>query len=379
MTNKILTSAKKTMAAKWLLLFICVFSFGNTKLNAQSSAHASFTFSVSGNAVTLINTSTVTSGTYDYSNSYFVMDNGYWSPYLNQITNPYTYTYQTAGVYNVCLTVADSATHDIDSICHAINVSSAAADTISGYVYYDANSNGVKDAGEQGAANQIVYMCKNSCPYTYTNTNGYFQFITSAGNNNYIKLANGILTTQPGAASSNAYYFNVSGTGQHIGGKNFGINSNPCAGQAQFTAYTGNCGNKFSYSLTNNGYSNMYIWNYGDGFLDTLNYYSSQNSQHTYAISGNYNVTLISLDSNLNCSDTSSQLLNVNISLQTIIASFSYYVHNDSITFTSTTTGPVGLHQWNFDNKYSNSASPTFTFATSGLYYVYYTAYSNSQ
>ncbi len=74
--------------------------------------------------------------------------------------NP-SHTYQFVGNYTVCLTINDTSSGCTDNLCTTINVysnywSGNYPYHISGNVFYDADSNGVKDLYEAGLNNQLL-------------------------------------------------------------------------------------------------------------------------------------------------------------------------------------------------------------------------------
>ncbi|MEY2830242.1 MAG: hypothetical protein RIQ33_2100, partial [Bacteroidota bacterium] len=299
----------------YFLLIFCFCMLANNT-NAQNAAHASFTTSVMGNAVTLTNTSTYNSGA--LGAGYYVMDNGYSSFALSQISNPYTFTYTSAGLYNVCITVSDSATGDLDSICHPVQIGAFVPDTISGYVYDDVNANGVWDAGDLPIANHIVYMCHNSCPYTYTDASGHYQFLVAPNINNiYLYIGNGI-TTQPGQSNGNYYSQNSSATGgQLFSNNNFGIYTSQCNINASFTSSVS--GTTISLTNTSTGLFNNSYW-----IIDGGTTYTTTNLSIPVNTAGLHYVYLISFNSLTGCYDSSIQQINVTISNADTISGYTY-------------------------------------------------------
>lgn len=123
-------------------------------------------------------------------------------------------------------------------------------------------------------------------------------------------------------------------------------------------------------SLTD-GRNNLatWIWNYGDGRIDTL---FSGNTSHFYAQTGNYNVSLKIFDTK-GCSSqiTRSSFVNVSkpkavfTSLDTLSCPFG------NIRFTNSSTGNGLTYLWKFgDGTGSTLANPSHQYSNSGTYSV---------
>ncbi len=112
-----------------------------------------------------------------------------------------------------------------------------------------------------------------------------------------------------------------------------------------------------------------WIWNYGDGIIDTLN---APPFLHTYANPGNYTVSLKVIDSK-GCIDTILKISAIIISNP--IANFSTIdtlsCPGKLITFTNTSTGPGLNYEWHFgDGATSITTNPVHSYATDGLYTI---------
>lgn len=112
------------------------------------------------------------------------------------------------------------------------------------------------------------------------------------------------------------------------------------------------------------GTINLWNWNFGDGTSSTTN-----NTTHTYAAPGNYNVTLIS-GNDLGCRDT----IQKNITIyEKPNVDFTYGVTciNQPVTFTNNSTGSISQTNWNFGNgNTSTQQSPTYTYNNTGNFDV---------
>jgi uncharacterized repeat protein (TIGR01451 family) len=86
------------------------------------------------------------------------------------------------------------------------------ANTIKGLVYYDENSNGIKDAPERGFAGAVVKISKNGLVQsTIPQENGFFRAGTDTGAfTTTVQMNNPYFTVVPASANSNfATYFNT--------------------------------------------------------------------------------------------------------------------------------------------------------------------------
>ncbi|MEN9522521.1 MAG: hypothetical protein RL065_898, partial [Bacteroidota bacterium] len=293
---------------------------------------ADFHFTVSGNSVTFSNTSTSTSGFINKSKSYFLLDDNSGTKYLSTISNTFTHIYTKQQVYNVCITIQDSITNEMDSICHPINTSLLAPDTVSGIIYADTNKNGNFDLGEPPIQHEIVYLCGlTNCPYTYTDSNGYYYFLTSPQIVSYVYLSYNIMTTQP-SGSQNYYTVLFASNGIYSAGYNFGMGLTRCDGSADFYYHT-NCDSITYIGLKDyRGIKRKYYVDYGDGITDSII------QKHKYSMDGNYTVEIICYDSILQCYDTVVQTINISRTPPPK-ASFTYQISNDSVYIQNTSTG----------------------------------------
>lgn len=112
-----------------------------------------------------------------------------------------------------------------------------------------------------------------------------------------------------------------------------------------------------------------WIWNYGDGIIDTL---TAPPFQHSYASPGIYTVSLKVIDSK-GCSD--SMITPNAVIISKPVANFSTVdtlsCPTKPIVFNNASTGPGLNYVWHFgDGNTSNSANPTHSYANDGLYTV---------
>ena len=125
-----------------------------------------------------------------------------------------------------------------------------------------------------------------------------------------------------------------------------------------------------------------YIWNFGDGTVQTITFPQSPNVVHTYAQAGNYMVCL-SIQGANNCNDTKCDTLSVG-GMVSCHAEFTYYSDSSNtigyavnfIDQSTTSTGTITSWFWNFgdpasgSNGTSTSQNPTHVFTTAGNYNV---------
>lgn len=137
----------------------------------------------------------------------------------------------------------------------------------------------------------------------------------------------------------------------------------PLLAQANFVYQVDTC--SLTVTFTNNSSNaNAYSWNFGDASSST-----QTNPVHTYASSGNYNVTLIATTGG-GCDDTVAVPVALNISLPVaafvvnqVLCSFSVNIINQSTGATS--------YSWDFgDNTTSTLQNPSHTYAQPGNYTI---------
>lgn len=130
------------------------------------------------------------------------------------------------------------------------------------------------------------------------------------------------------------------------------------------------------FTVTLNGWTSSggpaeYAWVFGDGSSG-----SGQSATHTYASSGYYTVTLVTLDSN-NCTASSSKT--ITLEADTCSAGFDWIPDPaDPLTvhFNDESAGDINAWKWNFgDDTASTLQNPDHTFASAGTYEVCLTVY----
>ena len=110
-----------------------------------------------------------------------------------------------------------------------------------------------------------------------------------------------------------------------------------------------------------------WIWNYGDGVIDTL---TGGPFQHTYSTPGVYTVRLTVTDAS-GCSDsrTRSNMLTISQPQANFNALDTLTCPNRDVTFNNTSTGPGLTYSWDFgDGNSSTVQHPTHTYQQNGAY-----------
>ncbi|MCB9232406.1 MAG: PKD domain-containing protein [Bacteroidia bacterium] len=110
------------------------------------------------------------------------------------------------------------------------------------------------------------------------------------------------------------------------------------------------------------GGTTAWAWDFGDGNTSTL-----QNPTHSYTVNGTYNVCLIS--SSTCSSDTVCKTVTINCVQP--LASFTWSVSGNTVTFAGqATVNPTGW-EWNFgDGQTSNAQNPSHTYASPDTFHV---------
>jgi gliding motility-associated-like protein len=127
----------------------------------------------------------------------------------------------------------------------------------------------------------------------------------------------------------------------------------------------------FTDNSTNDGINPIktWIWNYGDGIIDTL---TAAPFQHLYAAPGTYAVTLKVIDST-GCADsiTINQPLIISKPIANFISIDTLSCPTRDIRFTNNSTGSGVTYVWHFgDGNTSTQLQPTHQYASDGLYTV---------
>ncbi len=125
-----------------------------------------------------------------------------------------------------------------------------------------------------------------------------------------------------------------------------------------------NVNNEVHFADKSTGDYDKYYWTFGNG-----NASSDSAPIVTYTNPGFYLITLSVQKSGTNCIDYASEFLQ--IGQVDCKAGFSYVVSNDSVQFTSTSTGNLTNYYWSFDDgSFSTDQNPAHTFSSEGIHYV---------
>ncbi|MCK4288427.1 MAG: PKD domain-containing protein, partial [Bacteroidales bacterium] len=131
-------------------------------------------------------------------------------------------------------------------------------------------------------------------------------------------------------------------------------------------------------SSTSSGYICEWIWDFGDGTGDTINYPNSGNTTHIYSQAGNY-LVMLTVTTTDSCFNSDSQTILISSSP---IADYDYegQCYNEPVQFhdQSIPVGGINIYQWYWDfgdplsgaNNYSYDPNPTHLFTQPGSYEV---------
>ncbi len=265
-----------------------------------------------------------------------------------------THTYALAGTFTVTLTVTNVATGCSHTRSQIVTVISEKAD-------FDVSDNAICKgetinfkAKNINGANIAVYN------WNFGDGNG----ITST-----IDLVSHLYTTT-GTYTVSLTITDITGCKDSLIKNLFVTVGGPTA---VFTANnTGLClSNSINFNDSSYGTSAIqkWIWNYGDGIIDTL---TSPPFSHTYANAGNYSVSLKVIDAN-GCTD--SIVKNSYLIISKPVADFNtadtLSCSTKGIVFNNLSAGPNLTYLWNFgDGTTSTAINPVHTYAAQGTYTV---------
>lgn len=278
------------------------------------------------------------------------------------ITPAPTHIYGTPGTYIACLIVADSAGNCVDSFCTPILITT-----------------GSGGGGRVCASNFVSRVSNDTATFVNLSAGPSLSYFWDFGDGNTSNdqdpihvyatpgLYNACLTVVDSAnncvdVSCNAVRILPSNTGN-------------CS--ATFTAVAvGGDSILITPPTTNNG-SLIYVLDYGDGNLDTLQT-SAANPvlnpfYYVYAQSGWYQVCLTVFDANGTCWNQHCNFVTVPGRQTTCTADFSATnTTGNQVQFTNLSQGGRNsLYVWDFgDGNTSHSTSPTHTYANPGVYQV---------
>ncbi len=155
--------------------------------------------------------------------------------------------------------------------------------------------------------------------------------------------------------------------------------------QEDFVICTVPCNAEFTYQSTADsltihftdlsaGAMTKWIWNFGDGTSETIDFPSNPNVTHTYQASGNYTVCLTVQNSDMTCVDTVCHEVIVGTG-QGCNADFTWYADSTGtstgIHFIDQSQGNIITWNWSFgDGTYGSGQNPYHIFNSSGVYLV---------
>lgn len=140
---------------------------------------------------------------------------------------------------------------------------------------------------------------------------------------------------------------------------------------ASFSNNTACLGQTTNFTDQTTGSPINWIWDFGDSTAVS----NTQHPTHTYSTAGSYNVTLIAFGGS-GCSDTISSIVSVN-QIPTAAFTFASVCTNDTVFFSSTSTGGPTTYVWDFGDGFisnTNNVSPTHVYTLAGTYNVVLTA-----
>lgn len=156
--------------------------------------------------------------------------------------------------------------------------------------------------------------------------------------------------------------------------------SNGCGSESQSQTIwikkeLSSCNAKFTYNIIGDSiefYNNSlgditsYLWNFGDGVTSKL-----KNPRHTYAKAGIYEVSLIVYNSETQCSDKVS--LMIQVGTIDCFANFKFQINetNQNVIFTDLSAGEIESWFWEFgDGTVSSDTLPVHNYPNPGVYPV---------
>lgn len=324
----------------------CVDTVSSTvTISATPNCNAQFAVASNNNGVVTF-TNQSTGGTAGQSSYYwsFGNNNTLWTYSTSQIA---TALYNSTGIYQVCLTMIDSATGCSDNYCTTVavqvsggcNASFAAYDS-SGYFYFFPNT-----------APPATYLWNFGDNTTSTSSMPIHQY--NAYGTYYVCLTVQTMGMTCTYCDTVLYY-----------------GSSPC--NANFTAYpdTNNIGVVYFSNSSTGSFTNVY-WSFGDGSSS-----SSLNPVHTYSQQGTY-IVCLTVYTNTGCQ--SSYCDSIIIGNPSGPCTPVFYAYPDStigngvVNFglINNCSNTNWTYVWNFgDGTIGTGLSPVHVFQTSGTFWV---------
>lgn len=326
---------------KLYAILVAIMAIGVLSPYASAQCQANFGYGAEGLTVGFTNEST--------GGTYFTWDFGDGSALSND-QYP-VHTYDSSGVYNVCLTVSDSLGNCNNTWCRTVSVD-------------------------------------NNCDasFTYTRLYGYtYEFVSNSSNYDYLMWsfdgdttsATTVIRTYPGTGAYGVglTVSNSNGCSDSQGGTIFVTDTLPApACQASFETWTDGVLNQTVYfintSTPNDTMMAAFSWDFGDGNTSTM-----AGGVNTYANPGTYNVCLTVIDYASNCTSTVCDSVIVTSNNYPCNAQFFSMIDTSmnvySYIFSKISPDPARTYTWDFgDGNTGTGAYVTYTYSAQGNYTI---------
>ena len=266
--------------------------------------------------------------------------------------NP-THTYDTAGSYNVTLTVSNSYGADEKIKTYAVYVNSPDAPiaSFSGYPREGYSPLEV-DFTDSSTGSPTSWLWNFGDGSTSTHQNPRHTY-NSPGYYNVVLIATNSYGSSMKAEPS---YISVSGIGAPVSD----FSANPQTGTSPL---------EVDFTDSSTGSPTSWSWNFGDGSTST-----EQNPSHIYSNPGIYTVQLIATNSAGSSLKVKTNLISVS-SIGAPVSDFSANPQTGTspleVDFTDSSTGSPTSWSWNFgDGSTSTEQNPSHTYSNPGIYTV---------
>jgi PKD repeat protein len=243
-----------------------------TVVNAANSCNAQFYYSQSATNGQLLNFHSIYNDTSSLQYSWSFGDgSGSSLPYPSHM-------YATAGNYQACLSVYNPTTSCSDTFCYTVNA--AYYQHCEPHIYYSTTP-GV--TGLVNFSTDTVVWTRNYFWDFGDGTTSTLQSPVHQFNNGYYQIS---LTIFDSLCTDSTYIY--------LG---FGLPQPTC--NADFTLVADSV-DPSQFWITNNSYGSHFMWNFGDGTIDSTNFYPT----HTYPDTGTYTICIAVWDTSTNCSES---------------------------------------------------------------------------
>ncbi|HEY1645056.1 MAG TPA: PKD domain-containing protein, partial [Candidatus Saccharimonadales bacterium] len=267
---------------------------------------------------------------------------------VSHVANP-THNYSSSGTYTVCLTIQNSATGCLDSVCHSVTISQCLAsfDTSVTNLVLTSTSTSI------GVGVNTTYNWTFGDKDTSHRQNPSHKYKTFGTYNVCLTITD----TVSGCTSTTCEKVKI------------GKPASVCG--ADFTSSTTDNGLTVNFvnTSTDTTAATQYTWSFGDGGFSHL-----RNPQHSYNAAGKYDVCLTITDSTESfCDSTFCDSITL-IKLPDVCgADFTYSSSGFTANFTSTSTDTTTATQyrWSFgDDSISHQRNPKHNYKKAGTYTV---------